>query len=208
MQVTHNWVAPDSFWSPRPGIKLSNSRYWTVRGIFPSGFHTQGKFFYNGTNSQTAGLLDHTWMTNGEDSLLLFYRPSAAHDWQQVTNFQRNTGSPADKIGNLQAFDLLPGDYALGTYEDFAAASPEPAGLALKVYPNPNDGRFQLELPMPTGKYEVRMCDGDGQLLHVETVENQATVALEKAYLASGWYLVTIHDEAGRVGSQRILIQR
>ncbi len=208
VQVTHNWVSPDIFWTPRPGIKISNSRYWSVRGIFPSGFHAQGKFYYNGTASSTAGLLDHTWMTNGEDSLILFYRPSAAFDWQEVTGVVRNMGSPNDKIGNIVALDLLQGEYALGTYENFAAAAEQPLALDLKIYPNPNDGRFTLELPMPTGTYEVRMCDGEGRLVHESTIENQATVALEKAYLASGWYLVTVRDEAGRVGSQRILIER
>lgn len=208
VQVTHNWVSPDSFWSPRPGIKLSDSRYWTVRGIFPTGFHAQGKFFYNATNSFTGGLLDHTWMTNGEDSLLLFYRPSAGHDWQQVSNFQRITGSPNDKIGSLLALDLLQGDYCMGTYQNFATSQAQPQALALKVYPNPSDGRFHLDLPDPSGSYEVRMMDANGRLLHVLQVENQASVALEKAYLADGWYLVTVRDAAGRVGSQRVRIQR
>lgn len=208
VQVTHNWIAPDSFWTPRSGIKISDSRYWTVRGIFPTGFHAQAKFFYNGTTSSNAGLLDHTWMTNGEDSLVLFYRPSAAYDWQLVSNFVRNTGSPADRIGNLQALDLLQGDYALGTYENFVAQAPADMTLGIKVYPNPNDGRFYLDLPTPNDVYEVRLCDGEGRLLHVETVHDQATIALEKAYLATGWYLVTVRDAAGRVGSQRILIER
>ncbi len=208
VQITHNWIAPDPFATLRPGIRLSDSRYWTVRGVFPTGFHAQGKFYYNGTPSVGTGLLDNTWMTNGEDSLLLFYRPSAAYDWQQVTNFQRNTGSPADKIGNLQAFDLLQGDYALGTFDNFVASEPVRPELSLKVYPNPNDGRFYLELPDPVGKFEVRLIDADGSLLHLQVVENQQTIALEKAYLASGWYLVTVCDEAGRVGRQRILIER
>lgn len=208
VQVTHNWVAPDSFWTPRQGIKLSNSRYWTVRGIFPSGFHAQGKFYYNGTTASAAGLLDHTWLTNGEDSLILFYRPSVSYDWAEVTPIVRNIGSHNDKTGNIVGLTLRQGDYALGTYEDFAAAIPSMEALVLKVYPNPNDGRFTLELPMPNAKYEIRLCDAEGRLLHASVVENQATVALEKAYLASGWYLVTVRDEAGRVGSQRILIER
>jgi hypothetical protein len=208
IQATHNWVSPDSFWSPRAGIKLSNSRYWTIRGIFPNGFHAQGKFYYNGTSAATAGLLDHTWMTNGEDSLLLFYRPSAAYDWQQVSNFQRIMGSPSDKIGSILALDLQQGDYALGTYENFATViAPEPE-LSLKVYPNPNDGRFYLDLPDANGRFEVRMVDAEGRLIHELVVENQQTIALEKAYLASGWYMISVRDAAGRMGSQRILIER
>ncbi len=208
VQVTHNWIAPDSFWSPRPGIKLGNSRYWTVRGIFPNGFQARGKFFYNGTTAQSAGLLDHTWMTNGEDSLLLFYRPNAREDWQQVTNFQRLMGSPADKIGSIIALDLLEGEYAMGTYENFVVAAESSVSLELKVYPNPNDGRFYLQLPEPNGKYEIRMVDGEGRLIHEMLVENQESIALEKGYLASGWYMVSVRDAAGRIGSQRILIQR
>ncbi len=44
--------------------------------------------------------------------------------------------------------------------------------------------------------------------MHAETVEDQETIALEKAYLSKGWYLVVIKDEKGRVGSQRVLIEK
>ncbi|HEX2899730.1 MAG TPA: T9SS type A sorting domain-containing protein, partial [Bacteroidia bacterium] len=118
------------------------------------------------------------------------------------------TGSPADKIGSLVALDLLQGEYAMGTYEDFVSAQESEPALALKVYPNPNDGLFYLDLPDPQGRFEVRMVDGEGRLIHEMVVENQQTIALEKGYLASGWYLVSVRDAAGRVGSQRVLIER
>lgn len=208
VQVTHHWISPDSFWTPRQGIKLSNSRYWTVAGLMPTGFHSQAKFYYNGTTASSAGLLDHTWMTNGEDSLLLFYRPDAGSDWQLVTDMHRNMGSPADRIGNVQAHHLQQGDYALGTYENLSVSVAPAADLSLRVYPNPNDGRFQLDLPSPNGRFEVRIIDAQGRLVDLRTVENQSSIRLENAYLANGSYLVSVRDEAGRVGTERIIIER
>lgn len=209
IQVTHNWVAPDSFWSHRPGVKLSNSRYWTVRGVVPQGYHAVGRFYYNGSNSSATGLLDHTWMTNGEDSLILFYRPSAAYDWQEVTNIQHLMGSPADLAGSIKDLDMQLGEYALGTYENFVVATDRGQGaLALSIHPNPNDGRFVMEFPEPNARYTVRMTDTEGRLIREFVAENQPSVTLENHYLADGCYLVTVTDGSGRVGTQKLLIQR
>jgi hypothetical protein len=52
------------------------------------------------------------------------------------------------------------------------------------------------------------LVDATGALIHDMVVEGQASLALEKGYLPSGWYLVTVRDAAGRMGSERILIER
>jgi hypothetical protein len=208
IQVTHHWIAPDSFWAPQPGLKLSDSRYWTVDGILPASLRARLKFYYNGSTNISAGLLDNTWMTNAEDSLVLFYRPDARQDWTLVQNFTRNVGSPADKTGNIVAGELRRGDYALGEYDNFHTAIAPVANLAIKVYPNPNDGKFYLDLPSPNGKFTIRMVDGEGNLVQQLAVENQVTVALQQSYLAAGWYLVTVTDESGKSGFQRILIEK
>ena len=207
IQVVHHWIAPDSFRTPHPNEILSKSRYWTVTGVMPAGFHALGKFYYNGS-SNSAGLLDHTWMNMPEDSLRLYYRPSAAYDWQLLTNVTRNIGSPNDRQGNVELHDLLPGDYVLAGASVVTSVAAANSSLDFKVYPNPNQGSFQIELPASVGKFKVRLVDANGQILHEVTAEDQETISLEKAYLSSAWYLVVIEDEKGRIGSQRILIER
>jgi hypothetical protein len=208
VQVVHNWVAPDSFLVPRQWIKLSNSRYWTVQGIFPAGFTARGTFQYNGTNSLTSGQLDNTWMTNAEDSLLLFYRPSAACDWTMLNNITRNIGSPNDRVGNIVVSQLLPGDYTLGTYDAPIGIAPEAEPLNIKVFPNPNDGRFWLELPSAYGFFEITLTDASGRVVFSREVRDEAKVPLAYTGHGAGWYLVVVRDELGRSGFQRVLIDK
>ncbi len=207
IQVVHHWIGPDSFHVPHPTEILSQSRYWTVTGVMPAGFHAQAKFYYNG-NANSAGLLDHTWLNMPEDSLRLYYRPSAAYDWQLLSNTNGNVGSPNDRQGNIQLYDLLPGDYALAGAPLVTSVVSDIPQLDFKIWPNPNSGRFKVAMPYPVGKFEVRLLDAMGRVMHAETVEDQETIALEKAYLSKGWYLVVIKDEKGRVGSQRVLIEK
>ena len=207
LQVVHHWIAPDSFQNGQVNEVLSNSRYWTVTGLVGQGFSADAKFFYNGNNN-SAGWLDHTWLTMPEDSLKIYYRPSAQFDWQLWPNFTKNLGNPNDRMGNIQVHGLLLGDYALGGSEVLTANAHAENKLDFKVWPNPNSGQFQVSMPYPVGKFKVRLVDEAGNVLFSETVEDQDAIAIEKAYLSQAWYLVVIEDENGRVGSRRVLIER
>jgi aminopeptidase N len=210
MQVTHHWVAPSNFFTPVPHVQLNNARYWTIAGKIPSSFQAGAKFYYNGTTSATAGLLDNSWLPLGtrEDSIKLYYRKNAAHDWTLVPGIIHNIGSPNDRTGNIQISNLQQGDYAFALTEVYVGQEAAIQELDFKVYPNPNTGLFELVLPNGQGKFQITLYDAEGRQHLNMTVENQETIAVEKAYLSNGWYLLSIVDEFGRSGSQRVMIER
>jgi aminopeptidase N len=108
VRVTHNWVAPDGLIDLQPGLHISDSRYWTVEGIFPPGFMAQGIFAYN-----TAINLDKSLITNPGDSLVILYRPRAGKPWKG-TGFTRQ-GSYTE--GTITIDNLQKGEYTLAVWD-------------------------------------------------------------------------------------------
>ena len=76
VRITHNWVAPDSINSACSGLIVSDSRYWTVEGLFTKGFEASGEFSYNNASGLDKKLLEYS-----TDSLVMLYRPGAGYAW-------------------------------------------------------------------------------------------------------------------------------
>ena len=108
VRITHNWVAPDSSGLLNPGLRISDSRYWTVDGIFPPGFKVRGKFIYTDVQG-----LDNTLITNSNDSLVMLYRTCAGHPWQE-TAFERKGSWHS---GTITVETLQPGEYSLAVWD-------------------------------------------------------------------------------------------
>jgi aminopeptidase N len=108
VRITHNWVAPDSINLLPPGLRISDSRYWTVEGLFPSDFKARGKFNYKDATG-----LDNTLNTNSNDSLVMLYRSGAGHPWQGTAFKREGSGSS----GTITVETLQPGEYSLAVWE-------------------------------------------------------------------------------------------
>jgi len=108
VRITHNWVAPDSINYSYPGLRISDSRYWTVEGLFPIGFEASGKFSYSNATG-----LDNSLITNSNDSLVMLYRQGAGHSWKG-TAFTRK-GSWMN--GTITVDILQPGEYSLAVWD-------------------------------------------------------------------------------------------
>ena len=105
VRFVHNWVAPDSLNLLQPGIHISDSRYWTVEGIFPSGFQATGEFTY-----KVSVNLDKKLLADSGDSLIMLYRPGVGQHWER-TSFIRK-GSKNE--GSITVDHLQKGEYAFG----------------------------------------------------------------------------------------------
>lgn len=108
VRITHNWVAPDSLAVLQPGLRISDSRYWTVEGIFPPGFKAKGVFAYSTSTS-----LDNSLIINPSDSLVMLYRPGAGRYWQ-VTGFSK---SGSWMSGSIIVDSLKCGQYAFAIFD-------------------------------------------------------------------------------------------
>ncbi|MFZ4548123.1 MAG: M1 family aminopeptidase [Bacteroidales bacterium] len=140
VRITHNWVAADSLVIPQSGLRVSDSRYWTVEGIFPQGFRAKGKFNYN-----RAASLDLTLITNSQDSLVILYRQGAGHQWQG-TNFTRQGGWFA---GTITVDTLKTGEYTLAIWDRQYLETKENKTdriHILNIYPNPAKEQVNIEI--------------------------------------------------------------
>ena len=105
VRITHSWVAPDSLNLLQPGIHISYTRYWTVDGIFPSGFQATGEFTY-----KASATLDKKLLADSGDSLIMLHRPGAGQRWERTSFIRR--GSKTE--GSITIDHLQKGEYALG----------------------------------------------------------------------------------------------
>ncbi|MEI6062416.1 MAG: M1 family aminopeptidase, partial [Bacteroidota bacterium] len=108
VRIILNWVAPDSAGDAPKGLRLSDSRFWTVGGIFPKGFKAGGKFIYD----RKAGL-DNSLISKEGDSLIILYRTGAGHDWQATAFTQQGSWSS----GILSVESLKQGEYTLAVWD-------------------------------------------------------------------------------------------
>lgn len=105
VRITLNWVAPDYLNLLQPEIRISDSRYWTVEGIFPSGFLAKGVFLYKADIN-----LDKTLLSDPEDSLVMLYRPGSGKLWKEIAFTREGSWNE----GTITVEKLQRGEYALG----------------------------------------------------------------------------------------------
>jgi hypothetical protein len=110
LRITHNWVAPDTLRISQTGLRISDSRYWTVEGIFPADFKAKATFSYNRLDN-----LDKNLITGSSDSLLILFRPGAGYAWKQIS-FEQNGSWNS---GTIMVYNLQKGEYTLAVRKRF-----------------------------------------------------------------------------------------
>lgn len=207
VRITHNWVAADSMQVPVPGLRISDSRYWTVEGLFPSGFKAKGKFTYS-----RSATLDNTLITNQHDSLVILYRPSAGHPWQ---------GTAFTRVGPwmsgvITVDSLQTGEYTLAVWDE----------LYLGKNENPNtEGKLSSKLilsPNPCSGfvkagYSLFDKSASDALLVISTLQgvDVTTIRLLKAQdelvipinnFSPGVYVASLKSKGKLVDSKKIVV--
>ncbi|MFZ4401532.1 MAG: M1 family aminopeptidase [Bacteroidales bacterium] len=200
VRVVHNWVKPDSLKIPNTEIKrISPVRYWLVQGIFPAGFNTKGKFYYN---CQTPMHLDHLTLLpsyQSTDSLILLYRKNTAADWQ-IINFVKDDDSFS---GYMTTEHLKQGEYVLGVGKPFQSGINKIVTSQPKIaeiFPNPNNGEFTIKLNDIKEDVIVKIYTQNSSVVDSFAISNKSQyhyIANKK--LIPGNYLIQISNLKGKV---------
>jgi hypothetical protein len=200
VRVEHNYVAPDPLKTFIPGLFISTERYWNIDGIFPDSIRIKGKFSYNKT-STTSGYLDLELITNVADSLVLFYRPSAAYDWQIVPT--NRTGN--NSAGFLYTSETPPGQYALGIWDwnRFLSAP----GLAevqsgIEIFPNPASSTINIKTDNPCS---IKIFNNKGIVVLTADISKTGLAEQDVSSLKAGMYIIMVSDCNGKHKTARFI---
>ena len=179
-RVEHHRLPPDDFKtsSMNHTYVISPDRYWTIGGIWNNDFITNGRFSFDARNIASGNLdlglmTDHNGIIFTEDSLVLLYRKNAQEEWHLFDNYQLFTqGSSTDKFGRIEAYDLKQGQYTFGFRKNALAIEQHKKNNAFKLYPNPFNDGFTLELDNMLNKASILIYDVHGKLIHNKPLSN------------------------------------
>jgi aminopeptidase N len=166
IHITHFWVAPDSMKTERPGLRLSENRYWRVAGIIPDNFRSKIKFNYN-----KALNLDYSLMSHSTDSLVILYRKDSHSDWQDLA-FTRQGSANA---GILIIDTLAAGEYTLAAWDKTHGIKEpqEKGGNQMRLYPNPSNGNCKIDVNN-TSESILRIYDTLGRMVEERRIPSGA----------------------------------
>ncbi len=199
VRVEHNWVKPHQGVMD-PTIVVSKQRYWRIHGIDFQNLVANAAFVFNGTTAGSGYLDDSLMMDYGsvsfeEDSIILLYREKASDDWMEFPNYTINTqGSSTSKTGVVNATNILEGEYTFGLRVYGVGINEKKNKLDLKLFPNPNDGNFKVDMGNAKGDYTFSLYDNLGSLV-VEKKSNEKIVSFATKQLANGIYHLSVKDK-------------
>ncbi len=164
VQVTHNWVPPDSLKMPVEGLTLSDYHYWEVSGIMPDEMEAMGRFPYD-----RQGLLDGGLIHSDSDSVIILYREGAWEEWHEVEQTRFGTWF----YGHIDVLQLLPGEYTLAVWDKYIVGTEDfPQQEDVRIFPNPTKGSLNFEF-QERDKYRIKLYDAKGALLEEFSINSR-----------------------------------
>jgi len=143
----------------------------------------------------------YRWYFNGEIDTLTFqpfYVPTANGYWQ--VQLISEYGCESELSDSFLVY--------------FASIKPlNPKPLSFKIYPNPSNGHILLQVPKE-GKYKIQLSTIGGQLVRLsdspqgELYRSENKQVTLNTKLTAGTYIITLTDEDGKTGSEKMEVVR
>jgi aminopeptidase N len=192
------------------GLRFSPDRFWKIDGSFPPSFKATAFFNYDGSSpsSKNGGGLDNELLKIDESGLVLLYRSRPDTAWSIETELTWQSGSSlTDKTGRFWVNNLKKGEYAFGRQEAGAGLKDLNKKKAqLKIFPNPNNGKFSIELPENHSDGTLFVYDKNGILVQKEFVKSGVVhhESQIKNPIPSSYFIV-FEDEKGKLNGQLVV---
>ena len=192
LNIVHHWTAPDEAQDPQ--VIVSNTHYWSVRGILPDEFEMQSFIRFTGGSND----LDFDLIQAGIETVQLMYRPTFDSEWE-IYPYAEVSPFGNGGLARLELF--LPGDYTLANV--FMDVSTEQAMAAAEVSISPNPVQDQMRVvvdyPNATSDYHLQLFSLNGQL--IREANYPQTPKLETQWslagLPAGTYVLNISNGEG-----------
>lgn len=214
IQVTENWVKPDTFFAAHPGVYLSTQRSWFVKGVFPSDFKASLSFEYDKTtppNTSTGYLDDEIFKIQyKEDSLKIVYRKNSGEDWQILNDYTLIPGgNTIDGKGSIQVDSLIPGEYALAMLYNFIGTDKKIANsIDVDIFPNPAKSFVKFEFGI-SAEYFVQIYSIEGKMIDKFKIANgKKHYKWRTKNLKNGTYLIKISENNKKTSTKKLIISK
>jgi aminopeptidase N len=202
--IQHHWVKPDTIKNNPNNYRISESRYWSVKGILPTTFDATAKIYFDGRYN--AGFLDVDLVPINGDSLILLYRENATQDWTVYPYYTKTTISPTIAYGWMTIDSLLLGDYAFANGDLTVGVNETTlAEREVKVYPNPSDSFVTVQLVNSIKHSTVQVYDLTGKLIIEQPIFDK--LKLKTSDLIPQTYILHIIQEGKSIYNQKLVIQ-
>ncbi len=200
--IIHHWNGPGFRLST--GYRLSDYRYWTVRGNIQTGFDASATIEYDGTTPSipSGGYLDHTLQIDNEDSLVLMYRPNPQTAWTVCHDIDLSTGYKYNKKGSITINHLKTGDYCLAMRDYAQGNSFLESKKLLKIFPNPSNGDIQVKFNGSHPLTYASLVDTNGKTLWTRYFQATYTYTISHDQLPAGTAFLITGDKNLRYVSQ------
>jgi ELWxxDGT repeat protein len=98
-------------------------------------------------------------------------------------------------------------DYQLCRYTEFPAGIDQLNGESVSVYPNPTNGKFNVELPENSNKADIEIHDLTGALIrHQKAMDGSNTIDISNC--SPGLYILRVTENSMTIASQKIIKSR
>lgn len=209
-RVEHIWSAPDAdnlWW----GVdELSNTHYWTVDGIWPTGTVLRGRLYYDANASED---LDFDLYGTTESDAILVWRASAQDPWEIYPDVDPQVGSTTDGIGSFIMNNLRKGHYAFARGTAVVnVGEPDVAAGALQLFPVPAHDVLTVRGMASEGTtalLEVLDATGRAVLRRTALVNGGFELRMDVSTLADGFYTLVGRGTNGEaLGTTRFEVLR
>ncbi|MCB9361150.1 MAG: T9SS type A sorting domain-containing protein [Flavobacteriales bacterium] len=202
--IQHHWVKPDAIQNNPNNYRISESRYWSVKGFMPANYDATAKIYFDGRYN--SGYLDVDLAPVSADSIILLYRENASQDWSVYPYYTKTTLASNYPYGWMIIDSLLLGDYAFANGDITTGLNPiKLTQEEVKVYPNPSDSFITVHLEKQIKNATVQVYNLTGKLIIEKPILDK--LKLNIGNIIPQTYILHIIQEGKSVYNQKIVIQ-
>ncbi len=176
-------------------FKLGAKRYFTIQKLGLSQSSLKGEIRFIGSNGQA----DEDLLQNGNDSLVLLYRPKGTDQWNIYPYQLKKVGSANSRIGSFELSQIESGDYVFANTNESLSIIEEDSEKSLyDFFPNPSQATLNIRNRGNDPDVFVQIFDQKGALKIVKSFgENvNGEMQLDLSSLKAGQYSLKINERS------------
>jgi len=191
LNIVHNYVGPSGTENKASNIdRISDTHFWQVSTLGNSNATFTGTIDYNGVDKFN---LDYKLIPAREDSIMLVYRPDSKSPWIQHPSYSKLGTSATDKKGFMRIQNLIPGEYAFAFGVVNTVAVEDENNKPVIILPNPNNGKFSLNIEDNGSAYDVKVFSLNGHQIY-EDKNIITNTEIDISSCSTGFYEVVLED--------------